>query len=98
VARWGNTRLGRRLRVRGRVRQAQAFLSRHGGKAILLSHLVGHVRSFVALSAGTARMRYSRFLAYEMVAALLWNSLYAAIGYAVRAEWPRLLLIMERAG
>ncbi len=50
--RWSASRFGRHIRLAGRLRLARALLKKHGGKAILISHLVGHLRSFVALSAG----------------------------------------------
>ncbi len=70
AGRWSASWLGQKLRLAGRLRLARMFLAKHGGKAILLSHVVGHVRSFVALSAGATHMRYRRFLSYELVAAL----------------------------
>jgi membrane protein DedA with SNARE-associated domain len=95
---WQNTWLGRRLRLAARLRRGRMFLARHGGKAILLSHIVGHVRSFVALSAGTTRMSYRRFLAFELVAALLWNTAFCALGYFAGTERDRLQLLVERSG
>ncbi|HEY7833961.1 MAG TPA: DedA family protein [Ktedonobacterales bacterium] len=95
---WGTTQLGRRLRLAGRMRMARTFLARHGGKAILLSHIVGHIRSFVALGAGASQMRFRRFLGFELVAGLLWSSLYVLIGYLVGAEQDLLLRIIERSG
>ena len=90
--------LGRRLRLAGRLRLGRMFLTRHGGKAILLSHIVGHVRSFVALSAGATRMRYRRFLSFELIAALLWNTLFCLLGYFAGSERERLQLLLERSG
>jgi membrane protein DedA with SNARE-associated domain len=98
LTRWSATPLGQRLRLAGRVRLARAFLARHGGKAILLSHTAGHLRSFVALSAGATRMPYARFLAFEMIAALLWNSVFCLVGYLVGAELDRLLALLGRVG
>jgi len=95
---WGASRLGRRLRLAGRLRLARAFLWKHGGKAILLSHAIGHVRSFVALTAGLSGMRFARFVGFELVAALLWSSAYCLLGYAVAAEWDRVQALVERAG
>lgn len=95
---WAASRIGRRMRLAGRLRLARVFLARHGGKAILLSHAVGHLRSFVALTAGMTRMRYPRFLAFELVAALLWTTAFCLLGYAVGAEWSRLQALIERAG
>lgn len=98
MLRWGDSRLGRRMRLAGRLRLGRRMLTKYGGRAILLSHIVGHIRSFVALSAGATRMSYRRFLSFELVAALLWNTAFCLIGYAAGAEYDRILPIIERAG
>lgn len=98
LPRWSVSRLGRRIRLAGRMRLARMFLTKHGGKAILLSHLVGHLRSFIALSAGMTRMSYLRFLLFELLAALLWNTLYSLLGYFIAIEIDTLLVVIERAG
>ncbi|HEU4782465.1 MAG TPA: DedA family protein [Ktedonobacterales bacterium] len=98
MLRWGDSRLGRRMRLAGRLRLGRRLLAKYGGRAILLSHIVGHIRSFVALSAGATRMSYRRFLSFELVAALLWNTAFCLIGYAAGAEYDRILPIIERAG
>jgi len=98
LTRWSPSRVGRHLRLAGRIRLSRRILTRYGGKAILLSHTVGHLRSFVALSAGLTRMRYSRFLLYETIAAILWNTLYSLIGYFIAVEIDLLQLFFERAG
>jgi membrane protein DedA with SNARE-associated domain len=98
LTRWGTSRLGLRLRLAGRIRLSRRMLTRHGGKTILISHIIGHLRSFVALSAGLTHMRYARFLLFEIIAALLWNTLYSLIGYFVAVEIDLLQLFFERAG
>lgn len=98
AARWESSALARRMRLTARLRLTRRFLARHGGKAILLSHVAGHVRSFVALSTGMTAMRYRRFLAFELLAALLWSTLYCAAGYLVGSEWERLQVFFERFG
>lgn len=90
--------LGHRLRLAARLRHGRMFLTKHGGKAILLSHIVGHVRSFVALSAGATRMSYRRFLAFELIAALLWNTAFCLLGYLAGTERERLRMLIERSG
>lgn len=96
--RFGNSAPGRRLRFAARLRLARLMLDKHGGKAILISHTVGHMRSFVAISAGLTHMRYTRFLCFEILAALLWNTLYSLIGYYVAAELDVLESIFQRMG
>jgi membrane protein DedA with SNARE-associated domain len=98
MLRWGDSRLGRRMRLAGRLRLGRRLLTKYGGRAILLSHIVGHIRSFVALSAGATRMPYRRFLSFELVAALLWNTAFCLIGYIAGAEYDRIMSIIERAG
>lgn len=96
---WGSrSQLGQRMRVAGRVRLARQLLFRQGGKMILISHAIGHIRSFVALSAGAARMNYKRFLVFELVAALLWNTGYALLGYFLGAQRERLEMLLTRGG
>lgn len=97
MARWRAIRSGR-LRLAARLRLARRILTKHGGKAILLSHTVGHLRSFVAMSAGIIHLSYRRFLAFEVLAAFLWNTAYCLIGYFIAVEIDQLQQIIERAG
>ncbi len=98
IQRWGNSHMGRRLRLAGRIRLASRLLSKHGGKTIFLSHTAGHLRSFIALSAGVTHMRYTRFLTFEVLAAFVWNTAYSLLGYFIAVEFDRLRLLIERAG
>jgi membrane protein DedA with SNARE-associated domain len=98
ATRWSSGKLGRSIRLAGRLRMARMLLKKHGGKAIFMSHLVGHLRSFVALSAGMTRMKYRRFLGYELVAAFVWNTAFCILGYLLAGEIDHLLLLIEKAG
>jgi membrane protein DedA with SNARE-associated domain len=95
---WSATPFGRQLRLAGRLRLARALVARHGGKAILASHAIGQMRSFVALGAGASRMSYRCFLGFELVAALLWSVTFCLAGYLAGAERERLQVLLERAG
>jgi membrane protein DedA with SNARE-associated domain len=87
LGRWGlHTTLGRtRLmaRLEPKLAAAQRFLARHGAWALVLAHFIGHVRSFVAITAGASRLPYRRFLLYEGIAALAWNLVWVTAGYLV---------------
>jgi membrane protein DedA with SNARE-associated domain len=98
ATRWSASRLGRRIRLAGRLRLGRMLIAKHGGKAILISHLGGQLRSFVALSAGMTRMQYRSFLGYELVAAALWNTAFCLLGYLLAAEVDRIQMLIERAG
>jgi len=92
----GRTRLQERLEPR--LREAERFLERHGVGALVLAHFIGHVRSFVALTAGASRLPYRRFLLYEGIAALLWNVVFLGIGYTVGENLQLLQRVMGGAG
>jgi membrane protein DedA with SNARE-associated domain len=98
AARWSASTFGQRIRLSGRLRLASRLIAKHGGKAILISHLVGQLRSFVALSAGMTGMRYWRFLGYELVAASAWNAAFCTLGYLLSSEVARLQTLIERGG
>jgi membrane protein DedA with SNARE-associated domain len=98
MARWGKSTFGRRLRLAARIRLGSKLLAKHGGKAILISHIIGQMRSFVALSAGITRMNYLRFLFFEVIAALLWNTLFSLLGYFIASEIDRLETIFTQVG
>jgi membrane-associated protein len=96
--RWSASKPGHRLRLAGRLRLSRMLISRHGGKAILISHLAGHIRSFVALSAGMTRMNYLRFLGYELLAATLWNVCFCLLGYFMATQIDLLRKLVEGMG
>ncbi|WP_376796950.1 DedA family protein [Thermogemmatispora sp.] len=89
---------GRRWRLAARLRLARRWLHRHGGKAIVFSHLVGHMRSLTALSAGMLAMRYQRFLLWELLAAGLWSGLYCLLGYLLAGEYALLSRLLQGSG
>jgi membrane protein DedA with SNARE-associated domain len=102
IGRWalratlGQTRLMARLEPK--LGDAARFLERHGAWAFLLAHFIGHIRSFVALTAGTSCLPYRRFLRYEALAALAWNLIWVMAGYLVGAHLELLQRLMSGAG
>jgi membrane protein DedA with SNARE-associated domain len=102
VGRWalratlGQTRLMARLEPK--LGEAERFLERHGAWTFLLAHFIGHVRSFVAITAGTSRLPYPRFLLYEGLAALAWNLVWLIAGYEVGAHLDVLQRLMGGTG
>jgi len=87
LGRWGvRSSLWRthgQARLEPKLAEAGRFLVRHGVWALLVAHFIGHVRSFVAITAGMSRLPYRRFLFYEAIAALAWNLVWVLAGYLV---------------
>ncbi|MFT0546216.1 bifunctional DedA family/phosphatase PAP2 family protein [Allopusillimonas ginsengisoli] len=81
-------RYGRRFGLgKERIARADAFFTRHGGKAVFLGRFVGFARALVPFLAGSSRMSYRRFLPYNIFGALLWSAAVTLLGYFLGASW-----------
>jgi membrane-associated protein len=54
------------------LRDAHEFYERHGGKAIILARFIPIARTFCPAVAGAARMKYRRFLAFDICGGVTW--------------------------
>ncbi len=66
---------------------AQAFFSRHCGKAVFLGRLIPGVRTLVSVPAGVVGMGLGRFLLYSTLGTVLWTSLLAGVGYMLESRY-----------
>jgi membrane-associated protein len=61
--------------------RTHAFFERHGGKTIILARFVPIVRTFAPFVAGVGAMNYRRFLAYNVIGAVVWVGIFVWAGY-----------------
>lgn len=85
-------------RLEPRLDAGGRFLHRYGIAAFLLAHFVGHIRSFVAITAGITRLPVRRFLLAEGIAALVWNLIFVGLGYALGTHVDELQRVVGRVG
>ncbi len=74
-----------KLFKQGHIQKAQAFYEKHGGKTIIIARFVPIVRTFAPIVAGTAKMQYKRFLAFNLIGGFLWTVGVTSLGYFVGA-------------
>lgn len=72
------------------LRTAHDFYERHGGFTIVMARFVPIVRTFAPVVAGAAEMRYSSFLAYNVLGGLGWIWSMLLTGYWLGQQFPGL--------
>jgi len=63
------------------IARAEEFYNRYGGKAIVLARFIPIVRSVIPFVAGVGRMRYTLFLTYNILGAIIWVFGFILLGY-----------------
>jgi membrane protein DedA with SNARE-associated domain len=67
---------------------ASRVFERHGGKAILVGHLIPGVGALVSVPAGLKRMPLRwRFLGYTILGCSIWNGSLIGLGWALGGRW-----------
>jgi membrane-associated protein len=75
-----SSRLGRWLRPEY-MRKTHHFYEKYGGFTIIIGRFVPIVRTFAPFLAGVGRMRYRKFLAYNVIGGGAWVGLLTYSGY-----------------
>jgi membrane-associated protein len=63
------------------LERTEAFYEKYGARAVILARFVPVVRTFAPILAGVGSMKYSTFLRYNIVGALLWGTGVTLLGY-----------------
>ncbi len=75
-------RYGRHMRLdEAKIKVAHYLFDRRGGTVVFFGRFVSILRTYAAFLAGTARMRYRRFLLFNASGAIIWAALYAFLAY-----------------
>jgi membrane protein DedA with SNARE-associated domain len=64
-----------------RIDAAREQLARRGGTAVFLGRFVAFLRATMPALAGTARMHYPKFLAFNAAGGLVWGVAVVLVGY-----------------
>jgi membrane protein DedA with SNARE-associated domain len=74
-------RYGRKIRLSEKhLMIAERWFANHGSVAVLLARFVPLLRTVIAFPAGTAKMKFSKFLAYSTVGIIIWDIVLIYLG------------------
>jgi membrane protein DedA with SNARE-associated domain len=82
VHRWGRYV----LLTPARLERAEDFFGRHGGAVVTWARFVDVLRQTNGIIAGTVGMPWRRFMAFNVLGAVLWAGTWGGLGYAAGAN------------
>ena len=83
-----------------KLKIAEAFFNKHGGKTIVIARFMPFIRTFAPFVAGASRMNYRYFLLYNVIGAGLWVGVCTILGYlfgnipVIKENFSTVLLII----
>lgn len=80
------------------IGRAERYFESHGGKTVFIGRFGPGLRSTTPLFAGLSRMKYYRFLPYNLSAVIVWAIAYGTVGYLFGQYWSQLLEIAQSVG
>jgi membrane protein DedA with SNARE-associated domain len=78
--------------------RVERYFEAHGGKTVFVGRFGPGLRSMTPLFAGVTRMKYYRFLPYNLAAAVVWAVSYSLVGYVFGQYWGELLAVAKSLG
>ncbi len=70
-----------------RQQWVERMFARHGAAVIIAGRLIPGLRIAVAVAAGVAKVRFSRFVTFTAISATIWGTIYMSIGWAIGDRW-----------
>jgi membrane protein DedA with SNARE-associated domain len=94
IGHWGGYRLlvryGRHIHLdQAKVKVARYLFRRFGGRVVFFGRFVSILRAYAAFLAGTTRMPWPRFLAFNAAGGIVWATLYGTAAYLFGAAVER---------
>jgi membrane protein DedA with SNARE-associated domain len=91
LRRWGHV-----LRIdERRIKVARYLFDRHGAKVVFFGRFVSILRTYAAFLAGTARMRWRRFLPFNLAGGVVWATVYTFAAYGAGTTLDKVSGVLE---
>ena len=79
-----------------RVAQGERLFQSYGAATILFARFVFALRVIAGPVAGTLRMPWKKFAAFNLAGAALWVTVISLAGYCFGRQWGRLIILLRR--
>ena len=63
------------------LEKTHAFYLKYGGKTVIIARFIPIIRTFAPFVAGVGTMPYRKFIAYNVIGAVLWVGIFVYAGY-----------------
>ncbi|HLH77217.1 MAG TPA: DedA family protein [Candidatus Binataceae bacterium] len=84
--------------MRRRYLRFRLFFRAHGDKAVLIARFVAGLRFIAGPMAGAMRMRFWRFLFFNVLGAALWCTTISYLGFVLGDQWERFAAFARHTG
>jgi membrane protein DedA with SNARE-associated domain len=82
----------------GDLDKAQDYFQRHGGKTVFIGRYVSVAGTFLPFVAGMSKMRYRRFLLFDVPSVVIWAVGVSLLGYFLASQIDLIDTILSRFG
>ena len=84
-------RYGRYIRLNeAKLKVGRYIFMLHGGKVVFFGRFVSVLRAYAAFLAGTNRMHWRRFLAFNAAGGIVWAASWGTVAYLLGSQINRL--------
>lgn len=77
---------------------AEKYFKKHGGKTVFFGRFVSILRTWAAFLAGTHKMKWKTFLAYNAAGGIVWSITFGILGYFLGKNLSLLSTILHGIG
>jgi len=72
------------------IDRAEKFYKKYGSKTVLIAHFFPVIRSFSPLLAGVGKMKYQKYLFFDVIGDIAWSIIVTLLGYYVASQIPHI--------